>query len=478
MPADPDSLTPPADEPPTEAGAARGDAIRRVLLTGLGFLLLFLLQRFLPLPDTGGAADPEQVRTGLAIFACIAFLWLTEALPLAVTALLVPVLGTLLRVTELKPAMTAFADPLIFLFFGGFALAAAMSRQGLDRWIAQSLVRAAKGRFLPVACGLFAATAAISMWISNTATTAMMLPLALGLLARLESDGPKPANALFLLLGLAYSASIGGLGTVIGSPPNGIAAERLGLDFAGWMKFGVPCVLVAMPLMVGVLYLHVRPRRDLTIRMEIEAFRFDRGRLVTLAIFAATAGCWTASTWLGPALGIAQSFDTLVALAAVVALVFAGVVKWREIERGTDWGVLLLFGGGLCLSALLKDTGASVYLAGRLGAAVDGWPQVAIIAAVVAFVIFLTELTSNTACAALFVPVFATLAEQLGLAPAQLVTPLALAASCAFMLPVATPPNAIIFASGRVPQQQMVRAGLRLNLAFIALLTLIATVFL
>lgn len=479
MPADPDvPVSPPSTEPPTEAGSSRGDTRRRVLLTGCGFLLLILIDGFLPLPETGGVADPAQVRTGLAIFACIAFLWLTEALPLAVTALLVPVLATLLRVTELKPAMTAFADPLIFLFFGGFALAAAMSRQGLDRWIAQSLVWAAKGRFLPVACGLFAATALISMWISNTATTAMMLPLVLGLVARLEADGPKPANALFLLLGLAYSASIGGLGTVIGSPPNGIAAERLGLDFAQWMKFGVPCVLIAMPVMTGLLLLHLKPQRDLTIRIEREAFGFDRGRVVTLAIFAATAGCWTASTWLGPALGIAQSFDTLVALAAVVVLVFTGVVKWREIERGTDWGVLLLFGGGLCLSALLKDTGASVYLAGLLGGAVAGWPQVAVVAAVVAFVIFLTELTSNTACAALFVPVFATLAEQLGLAPAQLVTPLALAASCAFMLPVATPPNAIVFASGRVPQRQMVRAGLMLNLAFVVLLVVFARVFL
>jgi sodium-dependent dicarboxylate transporter 2/3/5 len=439
--------------------------------------VLFLMNRFLPLPVTDGTLDPHQVRTGLAIFTCIALLWLTEALPLAVTALLVPVLGTLFRVADLKSAMVSFADPLIFLFFGGFALAAAMSRQGLDRWIAQSLVRAAKGRFLAVACGLFAATALISMWISNTATTAMMLPLALGLLARLDHGTPAPRNALFLLLGLAYSASIGGLGTVIGSPPNGIAAERLGINFAQWLAFGVPCVLVGMPMMVSLLYLYCKPQRGLTIRIEQEKFQFDAGRKWTLGIFLATAGCWMASTWLGPALGISNSFDTLVALTAVIALVTTGVVKWREIERGTDWGVLLLFGGGIGLSALLKDTGASLYLARLLGTAVDGWPPIAIVAGVVAFVIFLTELTSNTACAALFVPIFATLAEQLGMAPAEIVTPLALAASCAFMMPVATPPNALVYASGKVPQREMVRAGLILNLAFIILLTLFSRVF-
>jgi sodium-dependent dicarboxylate transporter 2/3/5 len=467
----------PRDEPPAEAGDGPLCPKRRIILVAIAMAILALTANFLPIADLGTGLDPVKVRHGLAIFACIAFLWLTEALPLAITALMVPVLATLFRVSDLKSAMTSFADPLIFLFFGGFAIAAAMSRQGLDRWIAQSLVRAAKGRFLAVACGLFAATALISMWISNTATTAMMIPLALGLLARIDGGTLNPRNTVFLLLGLAYSASVGGLGTVIGSPPNGIAAEALGMSFADWLKFGIPCVLLGMPLMVLTLFLCCRPDRNLTIRMEMEPLSFNAPRKITLTVFLAAAACWVASTWLAPAIGITNSFDTLVALTAVIVLVFSGVVRWREIEHGTDWGVLLLFGGGLGLSALLKDTGASLHLARLLGSAVDGWPLLLIVASVVLFVIFLTELTSNTACAALFVPVFGTLAIELGMPQKDLVMPLALAASCAFMMPVATPPNAIVFATGRVPQREMIRAGLLMNLAFVLLLVLISRWF-
>ncbi len=442
-----------------------------------GLAVMALVVWLLPLPtdsDAMAGLDPGKVRIGIGIFFGIAVLWMTEAMPLAATALLVPVLAGLLGVSDVKSALLGFADPLIFLFLGGFALAAAMARQGVDRWIAQSLVKLGSGRFLPVAFLLFGASAFLSMWMSNTATTAMMLPLAMGILGRMTGDACDANNSNFLLLGLAYSASIGGLGMLVGSPPNGIAATQLGISFAQWAAFGVPTVLVMLPAMIGVLYLVFRPESGVRIQLETEAFTLTWHRLMTVAIFAATALCWVFGGRLGPLLGIATSFDTLVALTAIFALLYFQVVSWKDIDRGTDWGVLLLFGGGIALSGVLKDTGASLFLARLLADSVNGWAVVAVIAAVVAFVIFLTELSSNTAVAALFVPIFFSVAGELGIEPSKLVLPLAIAASCAFMMPVATPPNAIVYASGRVPQQAMMRVGFILNLACVGLLVLLS----
>lgn len=415
--------------------------------------------------------DAGRVSLGLGIFVCIAFLWMTEAMPLAATALLVPLLAALTGVSDVKSSLSAFSDPLIYIFFGGFALASAMSYQGVDRWIAQGLVRLGGGRFIPVACLLFCGTAFLSMWMSNTATAAMMIPLALGILGHLHDPSSEARNRTFLLLGLAYAASIGGLGTVIGSPPNGIAASQLKLSFADWLKFGIPAVLLLLPSMILVLWVVFRPGRGLRIAIEDKPFHFNWHRKMTLAIFAATAGCWIFGGLIGPRLGIHQSFDTVVALAACFALLYFRVVRWRDIGRGTDWGVLLLFGGGIALSGVLKDTGASLFLARLLTGITDHWPLLALLAAVVTFVIFLTELSSNTAVAALFVPIFASVATEMGVEPSKLILPLALAASCAFMMPVATPPNAIVFGTGLVTQRDMMRAGLVLNLTFVVLLT-------
>ena len=420
--------------------------------------------------------DGEKVALGLGILVCIAFLWMTEAMPLAATAMLVPVLAVLTGVSDVKSSLTSFSDPLIYVFFGGFALASAMSYQGVDRWIAQGLVRLGGGRFITVACLLFVGTAFLSMWMSNTATAAMMIPLAIGILRQMPEGKSAWRSRNFLLLGLAYSSSIGGLGTIIGSPPNGIAASQLKISFSEWLKFGIPAVLVLLPAMAILLWLIFRPERGQRIAVETKRFDFNWHRIMTLIIFAVTAGCWIFGGLLGPLLGVAQSFDTVVALAAFFALLYFRVVRWRDIRNGTDWGVLLLFGGGIALSGVLKDTGASLFLARMLTGMIDGWPVIGLIAAVVTFVIFLTELSSNTAVAALFVPIFVSVAVEVGVEPAQLVLPLALAASCAFMLPVATPPNAIVFGTGMVAQRDMMRAGLVLNLVFVVLLTALTMV--
>src|SRR5687768_7005432 len=225
-------------------------------------LLLMPLGMLLPIDvakHAGMGLDPAKVRLGFGIFLCIAFLWMSEALPLAATALLVPVLATLSGVMDMKSAMAGFADPLIFLFFGGFALASALAAQGLDRWIANRIVHAGRGDFLRVSYLIFAVTCAISMWMSNTATTALMIPLVLGILGHMKGEEAGSRNAVFLLLGTAYASSIGGLGTLVGTPPNGIAARQLGIGFVEWLRFGVPSMLLLLPLMVLVLHLTCRP---------------------------------------------------------------------------------------------------------------------------------------------------------------------------------------------------------------------------
>lgn len=456
-----------------------GHGRKNLLLVATAAALLAVIASWLPLDPAGetmDGLDPAKVRIGLGIFACIAFLWLSEALPLAITALLVPVLAAGFGLMDVKASLTSFADPLIFLFFGGFALASALSSQGLDRWIAHRILETGSGDFLKISYLLFAATALLSMWVSNTATTAMMLPLALGILRQLPPSEGAPRNSIYLLLGIAYSASIGGIGTIVGSPPNGIAAAQLGISFIDWMKFGIPAALLLVTLLVFVLKRLTQPEKLSIPALEKIEFRFNRARIITLVIFALTATCWIFSIPLAKWVGVTASFDTFIVLVAVLALVTSGVVKWKEIDQGTDWGVLLLFGGGITLSAVIGQTGASLFLARLFSDNVAGWPLPLLIGAVVFFMIFLTEVTSNTALAAMMVPIFFSISGELGIVPASLVLPLAIATSAAFMMPVGTPPNAIVFGSGRVPQREMIRVGLVLNLVFVVALTVLAQI--
>jgi solute carrier family 13 (sodium-dependent dicarboxylate transporter), member 2/3/5 len=413
------------------------------------------------------------LRTGLALFTLIGALWMTQALHVTVTALLVPLLAILMGVLAPREALAQFANPIIFLFLGGFALAAALARHGLDRWLAVTVLRWAGGRRAVAVLLLFALTAFLSMWISNTATAAMMLPLALGLLGTDEEQGAATPTAekMFVLLGLAYSASIGGIGTLVGSPPNAIAAAQADISFARWMAIGLPVVALLLPLMGLTLYLMLRPRLAGRIEVPKLAMAWTRERLTVVAIFALTVLGWVAGAPLARALGITADFDTVVALAAIAALCITGSLGWDDIEGKAHWGVLLLFGGGLTLSAVMGGTGASRFLAEQLVMWVQGASVYVLIFGVIAFVVMLTELVSNTASAALLVPLFLGVGSELGLPPITLSAGIAVAASCAFMLPVATPPNAIVFGTGLVPQSTMMRCGLALNLVCMVVVT-------
>lgn len=394
---------------------------------------------------------------GLALVATIAWLWLTEALHVSVTAVLVPLLAAVSGVLPFHTALAQFADPVIFLFLGGFALAAGLQQQGLDRWMAAQVIRRAGHRLDRAARWLFGLTAFLSMWISNTATTAMMLPLALGLLAALPIERHRPAY-LYVLLGVAFSANIGGIGTLVGSPPNAIAAAQVGLGFAGWLVWGLPLVLVLMPLMEIALRFALRP--DLSATVELPplpaAWRAPQKRM--LAVFGTTVLLWVFGTPINAWLDMGRGYDAAVALLALVMLHALRLAEWKAVERGTEWGVLLLFGGGLTLSHALSHSGASAWLAAQLGDPLATLPAFACLGLMILFALLITELTSNTASAALLVPLFISLAPQIDATPVAVLV--AVGTSCAFLLPVATPPNAIVFGSGLVPQRQMIRAGL------------------
>ncbi len=417
-----------------------------------------------------------QVNTGLSILVFVAILWLTEAIHVSITALLVPLLAVLFGVFNTSAALANFSNPIIFLFMGGFALAAALNKQELDKAIADKVLLIAKGRMSVAVFMLFGVSAGLSMWISNTATTAMMLPLVLGIMNKVDQREDRNTY-VFVLLGIAYCASIGGIATLVGSPPNAIAAAEVGLSFTEWMALGLPISMILLPIAMIILYVMTKPKLDHKFELDHAPVEWTNSKKITLSIFLLTVTLWIFGKPINAMIGGFSKFDSLVAIGAIVLLGASRAVEWKDVEKTTDWGVLILFGGGICLSNILKATGTSVFLAHSLSGFLETAGVLLTILAVVAFVVFLTEFASNTASAALLVPVFATIAEALGMSPVILSALIAVAASCAFMLPVATPPNAIVFGSGHIKQKEMMRIGMVLNLVCILVLTLFAWIF-
>ncbi|HDX1061803.1 DASS family sodium-coupled anion symporter [Pasteurella multocida] len=448
---------------------------RNAIIFLFDIVIFFILLNVLPFD--------AKANKGLALLVFIAVLWLTEALHVTVTALLVPLLAIGLGLVATKNALAAFADPTIFLFFGGFALATALHIQKLDRMIANKIMALARGKLFVASIYLFSITAFLSMWMSNTATAAMMLPLAMGVLSQMDREA-NHNTYVFILLGIAYSANIGGMGTLVGSPPNAIVASQLKLTFSDWLQYGLPIMLILMPLMIGTLYLVFKPKLNVRFEKHFEVIEMNKSRIITLCIFVTIALCWVFSSQINPMLsnllGLEKkmaSFDSVVALLAAVVICSTGVATWKQIQDNTDWGVLMLFGGGLTLSAVLRDSGASKILADGIVFLIEGGHFYLIGLLVAAFIIFLTEFTSNTASAALLVPIFISIAQSLGMPELGLALIIGLGASCAFMLPVATPPNAIVFGTGEIRQSEMVRVGVLLNIVCIFVIATVGYLF-
>jgi len=482
----------PQDEP---AAARRPDWITLVLGPSVAIAL------WVAPPLAGMSREAQQV-AGLASW--MALWWLRGVIPLPATALLPLVVLPLLGRGSIRDVARPYADPVIFLFLGGFFLAAATERWDLHRRLALAVVASVGGSAQRVVFAFMLATAVVSMWISNTATAAMMLPIGAAVVAMAGSaDRGGGAFGSALLLGLAYAASIGGAATLIGTPPNailaGAASELLGrtVGFAEWMAVGVPVALLMLLAAWVVLTRVVHrvggplPGIEGVIERERKALgAWSRGARVTATVFALTALAWllrepkTIGTLHIPGLEdlLPGLSDAGIAVGAALVLFSCPlslerrrfVLDWESATR-IPWGVLLLFGGGLSLAAAIDASGLARWIGERLSV-LAGAPDAMVIAAVALLFIFLTELTSNTATAAMGMPVMAALAPALGVDALTLMSAAALAASLAFMLPVATPPNAMVFGTGAVTAGDMARAGIWLNLIGAGVITAVIAV--
>lgn len=508
-----------------ESPPASGQSRRMAQWGGLfgGPAVAILLYVLLPTSytDATDAAVPfdSAGRATLAILTWMAIWWLTEAIDLSATALLPLAVFPLAGVATMTDAAAPYAHPLIFLFLGGFLQALSMQRWGLDRRIALTTLRFVGTRPTDMVAGFMLVTAVLSAFVSNTATTAMMLPIAASVVALATARLPKEASqdsaaarsvknfATCLMLGVAYAASIGGVTTLIGTPPNVFLASflrdmiaepyRFEIGFLSWMAIAVPFAIVLLPLVWLLLTRIVFPieinaidggRR--LIDTELASIgRPKRGEWITLVVFSITAVLWMSRPFLtdwnfavdgevyAPLAGLS---DGGIAIGGALLLFVIPVdvpsrkftMDWQTASN-LPWGILVLFGGGLSLASAVTANGVAEFLA-SLTRSISAVPQFAIILAVITAIVFLTELTSNLATAATLLPILAAVAPGMGLHPYLLVIPAAIAASCAFMLPVATPPNAIVFGSGQVTLGQMMRAGVWLNLISIALIGLLA----
>jgi sodium-dependent dicarboxylate transporter 2/3/5 len=406
--------------------------------------------------------------------------WVFEPIPIPVTSLLPLAILPLLGVLTPGEVGQAYGSPMVLLLLGGFLLSKAMEHSGAHRRIAIGMVHlfgASSGRRLVM--GFMVASAALSMWISNTATTLMLLPVAL---AVLDATEDRSRLAAPLLLGIAYAASVGGLGTPIGTPPNlifmQVYQQTTGevISFTRWMSWAVPVVLLMVPLMALVLTRNVHGALSVQLP-EVGRWRIEERRV--MLVFGLTALAWITrgepfggwSTWLG----LPQANDASVALLAVVVMFLMPDGKGRRLltwERATTipWGVLLLFSGGICLARGFVNSGLSE-LMGQWLSGMTGIPVFALIAVICLAVTFMTETTSNTASTTLLMPVLAAAALAAGMAPELIMVPAAMSASCAFMLPVATAPNSVVFGSGLVTTARMAREGVWLNLLGAAIIS-------
>jgi len=441
-----------------------------------------------------GLADEGVVTWGL--MGWMAVWWLSEAVPLAVTSFLPLVVLPAGGAATMSEASAPFASSIIFLFAGGFVLALAIQQVGLDRRIAVAVISRAGGTPDRLVAAFMIVAAALSAFISNTATTAMMLPLALSVIAAVDdrpdwSDSERGAFARSLLLGVAFAATIGGVATIIGSPPNALAAEymreELGLDvsFAGWMMLAVPLTVVLLPAAWFLLTRILHPCPQVDVRSSAGGIRLGEGgpqawkapQRRVAAVFLVTAIAWLARPFVQqyvPWLGLLGDSGIAVAAAMACFILPAGRGLGPILDitaiRKLPWEILILFGGGLSLASGVKATGVAAALADSF-ASLPLMPAVVVVAIVAGGILLLTELTSNTATAATFIPILAAAAAVLGVMPSDLVLTAAAAASCAFMLPVATPPNAIVFSAGRLTIPDMAASGIWLNIASLLVIT-------
>jgi solute carrier family 13 (sodium-dependent dicarboxylate transporter), member 2/3/5 len=462
------------------------------LIAGISLLSVTILMP--PPPEM-----PEAAWRSAGVALLLAIWWATEVIPIPATSLLPILLFPALGIMSVQESTAPYAAPAIFLLLGGFIIASGLARWNLHRRLALNILIRAGNSPAALIAGFMGATALISMWISNTASTLMMIPIALSLAGEMVRDTSEQSRKFILcmILGIAYSASIGGLGTIIGTPPNlfvvSFMKQHYGIDisFVDWMIFGVPVVVVmtASAWLVLTRWAFSFDLPDNSISKKVITDELEKLGPLTqpekrlAGVFLLIAVAWilrvpvqthfTVLLWLD---------DAMIAVGGAVLMFIipaghkqpaqgkqAALMDWDTACK-IPWGVLLLFGGGLSLADAIKNTGLGAWI----GAGLSGLPHLDLILmlfALVALVIFLTELTSNTATTATLLPILAVLAASSDIDPMLLFAPTALAASCAFMLPVATAPNAVVYSTGQVTIAQMANAGFKLNLVAIIVVT-------
>ncbi|MFP4094407.1 MAG: SLC13 family permease [Cyclobacteriaceae bacterium] len=443
--------------------------------------------------------SPESTQV-MAVAAWMIIWWMTEAVPLPVTALLPLVLFPVLEVFSMGEAASPYASPIVFLFMGGFLIALAMEKRNLHKRIALNIIRITGTHANGIILGFMIATAFLSMWISNTATAVMMLPIALSVIDLLQ-EARKPGASekgyhrfsLALMLGIAYAANIGGTTTIIGTPPNVVFVGYMQefydreIEFGRWLLIGVPVCFTLLSitflLMTKVLFPHKLGKlagSEVVIKEKLKQLgRMSLAEKLVATIFILTAACWIFQAWINGLLGADYLNNTVVAMGGGILMFITPVslkrnefvVDWQSTER-LPWGILLLFGGGLCLAQGMESTGI-VQLVGDKIAGQGNLSLWILLLLLTTVMLFMTEVMSNVALTVIFIPVVLSIANSLGVNPLYLAVPVTLAASCAFMMPISTPPNAVVYSSGYIRMYDMLKAGLLLNLISVVVLVLV-----
>ena len=466
-----------------------------------GFLLgvtAAIVVMLLPTPE---GLTPEAHKTA-ALFLLMGVWWATEAVPVAVTALVPLALFPMLGIVDIQSAANPYANKTIYLFFGGFLIATAIQKWDLHKRIALFVLEYAGSNGASLILGFMLTAALISMWVMNTATTIMLLPIGLAVITVVKetvkglSDQEIESFQLALLLGIAYGATIGGMSTLIGTGPNGMLAAfmadnyDLDISFVDWMKVGVPLSAVMLPcswliltrLIFKVEFETSQETKNLLSTMKQELGKFEGAEFKVFVVFVLTALTWMLRTILDDINGLEGLSDAGIAMISALFLFLlpsgdkvkrGALLEWKDAQENVPWGLLVLFGGGLSLANAVQATGLAVWMGNLIP---QGISIVLIVILVVTMIIFLTELTSNMATTATFLPVVAAIAIQSDFNPLLVTAAVALAASCAFMLPVATPPNAIVFGSGLIRVPQMARAGFLINVLGILVVSFVAAV--
>ncbi|ACV24448.1 DASS family sodium-coupled anion symporter [Methanocaldococcus fervens] len=424
---------------------------------GLGMIILLTIF-VTTLPD---------IYKGIVILMVVGCLWFFELLPLPVTSLAIPIMAVFSGIFDLKEALTYFAHPIIFLFLGGFIIAQALKNHNLDKFIAYKLLN--YGKDLKTTCFLmFLSAYFLSMWISNTSATLILLPIALGLIYK-KSHKLKD----FLLLGIAYSASIGGIATIIGSPPNAISSSYLNYGFFSWFKVGFPISLLLFLISTLTLYLYFKkwiPNEDIAVKANVE---LSKKANKVLIIFLLVAFLWIFSDYLSEVFDI-KYFDSIIAIFAIILLFVFNLVEVSDFKK-VDWGTLILFGGALCLGGVVAESGASAFLAEKLVAVLGGFSPIIIIFTIISTTIILTNFISNTGLAGVLIPIL--FGAPLGIPEEILILAIGISASCSFILPVGTPPNAIVYGEG-IKKEEMIKIGTILSVLSATVITLYFTFYL